>query len=222
MAAAAAPTTAQLQTALDAANKQITNLNAQVGDLINNITTINRNIGNLSTSVTNLGTNTTTATTATVDPTPASPADLKIDNPENVYRSVKIATSNLFIDITPQFSGGVPYLYFEDLSTTELASVIPQISLTNANIPSNDIISNISSIADKFSSYTLSKIPNLTNYAGFQLSRYVPLVGSGTGGKSVYFDANNQYIIIETVNVNSQELVQYEVLSQSNVVDATI
>jgi hypothetical protein len=215
---ATAPTTAQLQTALDAANLQIKNLNTNVNDLITTVSKQTVAIANLNIA----GQNNTTTATAAVDPTPASPADLKIDNPENVYRSVKIATSNLFINITPQFSGGVPYLYFEDLSTTELASVVPQISLSNTNISSNDIISNISSIADKFSSYTLSKIPNLTNYAGFQLSRYVPLVGNGTGGKSVYFDTNNEYIIIETVNINSQELVQYEVLSQSNVVDATI
>jgi hypothetical protein len=182
------------------------------------MTAATTNIANLQIA----GQNTTTATVATVDPTPVSPSAVTIDNPENVYRSVKIATSNLFIDITPQFSGGVPYLFFEDLSTSELANVVPQYSLSNSNIPSNDIISNISSIADKFSSYTLSNIPNLTNYAGFQLSRYVPKVGNGTGGATIYFDTNNEYIIIETVNINSKELVQYEVLSQSNVLDATI
>lgn len=222
MAAAKVPTTAELQTALNAANLQITNLNNQVGGLFNAMTDVNRSLFSLTTSAATLTTNTTTAAAAPVDPTPVSPSTVTIDNPENVYRSVKIATSNLFIDITPQFSGGVPYLFFEDLSTSELANVVPQYSLSNANIPSNDIISNISSIADKFSSYSLSNIPNLTNYAGFQLSRYVPKVGNGTGGATIYFDKDNEYIIIETVNINSKELVQYEILSQSNVLDATI
>lgn len=207
----------------------------QLNDALNTIKTLQESVTSLTHALRNTesqvndlttklnGTNTTTTNTPTADvaATPVTP--IKQTSPDAIiYNAVKIATSNLFINITPEFSGNIPYLFFEDLSTAELANTLPQYSLSNNNLPSNDIVSNIKSTLDRFSSYNLSKIPNLADYVGFQLSRYVPSVGNGTGGSFVYFDSKDEYIVIETVNINNKELVQYEVLSQSKVLDATI
>jgi hypothetical protein len=213
----ATPTPQELTDAL----ATIKDLQTNVANLGTALWTANSKINDLTTQLNGINATAANTPSAVVAATPAAP--IKQTSPDAIiYTSVKIATSNLFINTTPEFSGGIPYLFFEDLSTAELANTLPQYSLSNNNFPSNDIISNIKSTLDRFSSYNLSKIPNLADYVGFQLSRYVPSVGNGTGGSFVYFDSKDEYIVIETVNINNKELVQYEVLSQSKVLDATI
>jgi hypothetical protein len=153
----------------------------------------------------------------------AAPASPKVELTfSNIGSSVKISTSNLFIKTTPDFSYGMQIQFFESLSATELTNLIPQYSLSDPNLPSDNTISNIASIKDKTSSYSLSKIQDLAEYTGFQLNKYVPTVGSGTNGAFVYFDNDNQNIVVETVNINNSELLKYEILTQGNVVNATM
>ena len=161
---------------------------------------------------------TNNASSSSVSATPEIPKtpDYTIDKNPNV----KIATSNLFVEPQTLTVVGLSNLLFQDFPTSELITNTSNFSLINGG--SNDTISNIKSIFNEISSYTSSRLPDLGQTNSLKLSYFIPSVGNGSNGDTVYFDKENANIVIEVTNINSNELVEYQVISQSTILDATI
>jgi hypothetical protein len=171
-------------------------------------------------------TNTTTTSTSdsSLSPTPAPlPKTTEPNNPENINSSVKIATSNLFVDQQPLAVDGLANLLFQDFPVTELVTNTLNFSLINGGTDTN-VISNIDSTLDSISSYSLSSVPNIANLSSFNLSKYKALDGSGASPNkaTVYIEPANKNIVIEVTNINNKELVEYQIIYQGTIVNGTI
>lgn len=157
----------------------------------------------------------------TITATPATPSSI-FSNPEDINRNVKIATSNLFVDQKSPTLSGIADMLFESFPVTELITNTTNFSLLGGG--TDNVITNIKQISNDSSSNNLSRLSTITSGSAFNLANFLPATnsGGGTNGATVYFDTNNEYIYIEIANVNNRELLEYQVITQSSVLDATI
>ena len=155
---------------------------------------------------------------AAVPATPDNPSSQEY-NPENINKNIKIATSNLLVDQSPPTVDRVANLLFQEFAASELITNTPNFSLFQYNGGQNNTINNIKEIV-KYSFST--NIPQVPADVSSSISKYIPTVGNGTNGSTVYFDTSNQYIYIEFININTGEFVEYQVVSQATALDATI
>lgn len=130
--------------------------------------------------------------------------------------SIKIATSNLFID-----SMNIPtYKTLEDfvLETLNSGEILDYSDTNLVTISSNVDNSNNSSIDVTVTAIqtnpqnillSASILNNLESTFYSNLDIYIPKIGSGTDGESVYIDENNS-LIIDTVNVREGDEVEIE------------
>jgi hypothetical protein len=156
---------------------------------------------------------------SSISATPQNPAPKINYNTLGAETGIKIATSNLLVDQTPLQVSQISGLLFQDFPATELMTNTSNFSLINGG-SNNDTISNIKSISDEISSYVYSRLPNLNQINDLSLSYFQPSSGSGTNGATVYFNNNN--IVIEVQNIDNNEFVEYQVVSQGTILDATI
>lgn len=164
------------------------------------------------------------ANISSISATPDSPSLPSSEdfNPENINKNIKIATSNLFVDQSSPTVSAIADMLFQSFPVSELITNTTNFSLIGGGTES--IITNIKEISDKFSSYNLSRLSDSITTNSFRLTNFIPASGSGGGvnGATVYISTDNQYIYIEIANANNKELVEYQVISQSTVLDATI
>lgn len=167
-------------------------------------------------------TDTLSANISSISATPASPPSSEDFNPENINKNIKIATSNLFVDQSSPTVSAIADMLFQSFPVSELITNTTNFSLIGGGTES--VITNIKEISDKFSSYNLSRLSDSITTNSFRLTNFIPASGSGGGvnGATVYISTDNQYIYIEIANANNKELVEYQVISQSTVLDATI
>ena len=140
-----------------------------------------------------------------------------INNSDLKYStSVKIATSNLFID-----TNNIPtYKSLEDLvletlnsgeildySDTNLVTISSNVD--NRNNSSIDVTVTEIRTSPQNILLSTSTLNNLKSTFYSTLDIYIPKVGTGPQGKSVYLDENNN-LIIDTVNVRERDEVEVE------------
>jgi len=130
--------------------------------------------------------------------------------------SIKIATSNLFVD-----SANIPtYKTLEDfvLQTLNSGEILDYSDTNLVTISSNVDNSNNSSIDVTVTTIqtnpqnillSASTLNNLESTFYSNLDIYIPKIGSGTDGESIYIDENNS-LIIDTVNVREGDEVEIE------------
>jgi hypothetical protein len=130
-------------------------------------------------------------------------------------KSIKIATSNLFID-----SANIPeYKSIEDIvlqtlnpgeildySDTNLVVVSGNTSGTNNQSLDSTVTTPSTNPQDLLSSGAANNQPS-TFYSSIDL--YVPNVGTGPQGEVIYFDQSNN-LIIDTINVREVDEVEIE------------
>jgi hypothetical protein len=148
----------------------------------------------------------------------ATPVTVSI-NPENIDKNIKIATSNLLVDQSPQKVDKIADLLFQDFGVSELITNTPNFSLLQYSGGQNYTVTNISEIVRTSFS---ANIPAPATSTLSAISSYQPTSGNGPNGVSVYFDANNQFIYVELVSMDNGRLMEYQIVSQANTLDATI
>lgn len=133
--------------------------------------------------------------------------------PKESTQKIKSATPEIIL-----FNGdSVPMeimtdLIFEDIGGQELLSVARHDNISGDFI-SNNLIKNLTSINQNFSSLRLVNIQNTSDryFANFgiKLESKIPYEGNGLNGENVYLDDND--IIIELVNIEQDEQVEIQI-----------
>tara|TARA_B110000503_G_scaffold84020_1_gene128063 strand:+ start:9179 stop:9664 length:486 start_codon:yes stop_codon:yes gene_type:complete len=140
---------------------------------------------------------------------------------------IKIATPDLIImddalgTLDPSL---LESLIFEQVSAHEIISIARH-DTVNGQPVSYMLISNLSQIASKYGPNTMIRMPNNSssffNNFSIKLEDYIPSVGSGPGGLSVYIDSNNA-LVVELAGLENDHKIEVEVLRSGTVNNGTI
>lgn len=152
-------------------------------------------------------------------------------NPDKVQtstgRGVKSATPELILQSnTGQQSPEVlASLVFEDIGGQELISIVRS-DMVNGQSPIYKPISNLSALALTYGPQTLIALQSPSNkyFDGFpiKLEKYLPVVGTGPAGSIVYIDEETRDLVINVVNIASNEQVEVQILKRGAVLNDTI
>jgi hypothetical protein len=144
---------------------------------------------------------------------------------------VKVATPDLINAFSLQKYNDVPIdsmsdIIFEDLGGQELLSV-SRTDLINGQNISYQPISNLGSISIENSPGNIIKLQSTSKsyFDSFPivLEDYIPSVGTGSNGEIVYMDSTSgENIIIGTINMTSDKLVQVEFITYGNMINDII
>lgn len=143
----------------------------------------------------------------------------------NERQSVKIATPDLILlseDVVDEEI--MADLLFEQVGSQEIINIARN-DIVNGQSVAYRPIKNLSELATKYSPQTLVAMQNPTNtfFNNFsiKLENYIPTVGNGPGGLSVYLNENND-LVLEFVGLKEDEQIQVQVLESGQVLDDTI
>jgi hypothetical protein len=161
-------------------------------------------------------------------PNPTPPMPIIDDTTKEKLRSlagVKPATPDIIeFDTEALDVETLGDLYFENIGGQELISIARN-DIINGQTISYQPIRNINSLANRYNSQNILFIPQ-TAYSFFnnfplKFVNYLPNVGTGPEGESVYLDNLNN-IIINLVNIRPSEEVEVQVFDQPNIFSGTI
>ncbi len=134
---------------------------------------------------------------------------------------VKVATSNLFIlnevvDNTDLMADSI----IEDIGGQEIINVSRNDLLNGQNVTYN-VIENLVSTQRQFSPGELIKLQatDAEYFDSFQinLDTFTPNYGTGTFGQIVYVDENTGEIVINTLNISTNLVVEVEFVAYSEI-----
>lgn len=156
-----------------------------------------------------------------VSATPNSPSSK--NNKED--KSVKVATPDLFLISEDILQPEIMVdLILEDIGSQEIINIARNDIVNGQNVVYRPI-KNLSELAVKYSPKTLVPLQDSSNtyFSNFpiELSEYIPIVGNGPGGLSVYVDSKNN-LVLEFVNLREDEQIQVQVLESGSLLDDTI
>jgi hypothetical protein len=144
--------------------------------------------------------------------------------------AIKIADSNLFVDIGQPSAEEMAVALFEQIGGHELIGIVsndlvnPVYDLNGSN-SAYQPIQNLNKIATDYSPDQILKLQDTDAdyFRAFPISldRFIPEYGSGTNGSTIYTDSSGN-LVIEFVNIRDNQRVQVEVLSYGNVINDTI
>ena len=144
--------------------------------------------------------------------------------------AIKIADSNLFVDIGQPSAEEMAVALFEQIGGHELIGIVsndlvnPIYDLNGSN-SAYQPIENLNKIATDYSPDQILKLQDTDAdyFRAFPISldRFIPEYGSGTNGSTIYTDSSGN-LVIEFVNIRDNQRVQVEVLSYGNVISDTI
>lgn len=143
----------------------------------------------------------------------------------NERQSVKIATPDLILLSEDVVDAEIMAdLLFEQVGSQEIINIARN-DIVNGQSVVYRPIKNLSELATKYSPQTLVAMQNPTNtfFNNFsiKLENYIPTVGNGPGGLSVYLNENND-LVLEFVGLKEDEQIQVQVLESGQVLDDTI
>lgn len=151
----------------------------------------------------------------TVKPNVPKKADI------SAKQTVKVATSNLFItderiDKTDMIADAI----LEDIGGQEIINISRNDLLNGQNITYN-VIENLASTQRQFNPNELVKL-QATSAEFFDsftidLNSFTPSYGTGTNGDIVYVDPDTGDVVVNTINVNNNLVVEVEFISYSDI-----
>lgn len=116
-------------------------------------------------------------------------------------------------------------LIFEDIGGQEIISIVRNDTVNGQNI-SYQPIKNISLIQQQYNPNNIIALQNTSdkyfNNFYIKLDKKIPIVGNGENGNNVYLDSVNGGVVVETVNMESDEEVEIEFLVNGTIYEAEI
>ena len=159
-----------------------------------------------------------------VSSTPAQPKTPR--NRNTLTPPIKIATPDILINSDLDVPVDMlAFLAFEDIAAQELIEITRN-DIVNGQTVNYRPIKNLSSLAIRYSPQTLIALQNLGNafFNNFsiKLEQYIPAVGLGPEGTTVYIDPNTRDLVINLINLAEDERVEVQVLSRGTIFNDTI
>ena len=113
-------------------------------------------------------------------------------------------------------------IIFENIGGHELISIARNDTI-NGQIVSNNLIKNLTSIQQQYNPLNIVSLQGssdkIFNNFSINLNEKVPVVGNGPGGSNVYFNSSGD-LIIELVNLNSDEQVEVQISLSGTIYEA--
>jgi hypothetical protein len=136
-------------------------------------------------------------------------------------QKVKVATSNLFIteqviDKTDQMADAI----IEDIGGQEIINISRNDLLNGQNVTYN-VIENLESTQRQFNPNELIRLQSTSadffDTFTLNLDTFTPNYGTGNAGEIVYVDANTGEVIINTINLSNNLVLEVEFVSYSEI-----
>lgn len=136
-------------------------------------------------------------------------------------QKVKVATSNLFIteqviDKTDQMADAI----IEDIGGQEIINITRNDLLNGQNVTYN-VIENLESTQRQFNPNELIKLQSTSadffDTFTLNIDNFTPNYGTGNGGEIVYVDENSGEVIINTINLSNNLVLEVEFVSYSEI-----
>jgi hypothetical protein len=190
------------------------------------------------TTTTTTTTDTTTGTTGTtetidvssgssVNPTPLTPADITTGSvaaglpPAPPVKTAPIDTVLFNDDELP--IEVMTDLIFENIGGQELINIARN-DIVNGQQVSYQPIKNLSSIQQQYNPNNILALQSTSDkyFANFpiKLENKIPTPGTGPNGKHVYLDSTNGNLIIEAINIESDEQIEVEITVSGTIYEA--
>lgn len=140
--------------------------------------------------------------------------------------AVKIAEPQYIINLDTLVDvEAAAQLSFENLAARELVQIVRNDLVRGQNV-SYRPVKNLARLATDYRSDSLVFLQNsskaLFDSYAINLNTYLPLEGTGPGGAAIYIDSETRDLVIDLINVDSDYLVEVEVLTAGQVFDDTI
>jgi hypothetical protein len=136
-------------------------------------------------------------------------------------QKVKVATSNLFIteqviDKTDQMADAI----IEDIGGQEIINISRNDLLNGQNVTYN-VIENLESTQRQFNPNELIKLQSTSadffDTFTLNLDNFTPNYGTGDGGQIVYVDSSNGEVVVNTINLSNNLVLEVEFVSYSEI-----
>jgi hypothetical protein len=139
---------------------------------------------------------------------------------------VKIATPDILLNTDLEIPvDALSFLFFEAIAAQELIEITRN-DIVNGQSVTYSPIKNLSSLAIRYNPQNLIAVQNSSksffNNFSIKLERYLPDVGLGPGGSTVYIDPQSRDLVVNLVNVRDDERVEIQVMTRGQVFDDTI
>lgn len=136
-------------------------------------------------------------------------------------QKIKIASSNLFItDQRDDKTDFIADAIIEDIGGQEIINISRNDLLNGQNITYN-VIENLASTQRKFNANELVKLQSTSEdyFESFSLdlNQFTPNYGTGTNGAIVYVDPNTGQVIVNTINLSDNLVLEVEFVSYSEI-----
>jgi hypothetical protein len=136
-------------------------------------------------------------------------------------QKVKVATSNLFIteqviDKTDQMADAI----IEDIGGQEIINISRNDLLNGQNVTYN-VIENLESTQRQFNPNELIKLQSTSadffDTFTLNLDNFTPNYGTGDGGQIVYVNSSNGEVVVNTINLSNNLVLEVEFVSYSEI-----
>lgn len=140
---------------------------------------------------------------------------------KSAKQKVKIASSNLFItDQREDKTDFIADAIIEDIGGQEIINISRNDLLNGQNI-TYSVIENLASTQRSFNANELVKLQSTSedffNAFSLDINTFTPEYGTGENGEIVYVDADTGQVIINTVNLSSNLVLEVEFVSYSEI-----
>lgn len=166
-------------------------------------------------------TQTSTTSSANLTATPPAPAPEPAISPP---AAIKTATPDIILfDDSALPIEVMTDLIFENIGGQELINIARH-DTVNGQAISYQPIKNLSSIQQEYNPNNILSLQQTENrfFAGFsiKLENAIPEIGNGPNGENIYFDQTTGNLIIEFVNLNSDEQIEVQVTVNGTMYEA--
>jgi len=149
--------------------------------------------------------------------TPATPS---------VSPAVKVATPDLILFDDKQIPEETMIdLVFEDIGGQEMINIVRN-DLVNGQNQNRQVVRNLSQINLDYNPNNILSLQNTSDvyFKNFPIrfEKRVPDVGTGPNGEIVYLEAETGNIIINVINMETDEQVEVEILNGGEILNGTI
>lgn len=150
---------------------------------------------------------------------PAIPS--KKSGNRSAKQKIKIASSNLFItDQRDDRTDFIADAIIEDIGGQEIINISRNDLLNGQNI-TYSVIENLASTQRKFNANELVKLQSTSedyfDAFSLDLNLFTPTYGTGANGEIVYVDSNTGEVIINTINLSDNLVLEVEFVSYSDI-----
>jgi hypothetical protein len=136
-------------------------------------------------------------------------------------QKIKVATSNLFIQEQPtDRTDAMADAIIEDIGGQEIINISRTDLLNGQNFTYN-VIENLASTQREFNANEFIKLQSTDSeyFNSFQISlnTFTPEYGTGTNGSIVYVDPDTGDVVINTINVSNDLVLEVEFVSYADI-----